>query len=470
MALPAGPKSKDAQYASLPTHLPPSEFSAAVHRDPPYTWQSPLLDEVLLGSPNLKGRGTPPRVAYIQVARKNGKSRFAADVALYVAAKGGQVFLIADSERNLKSALFHELNTLVRRSPQLTAAFLLYKDHLECPATGGQISLRPNNLSASQSINPDLVIFDEVHMQKTDSIWNGMVLAGAASPTSLLLGITTPGYDVTGLAHTLYEGVKAGTVWGRIFEPEDPDCGLDDPVAIRQSNPVLDDRPDMAGVFEFERGTMPEHDYRRFRLGQWTTTATGWLPYGAWAARTAPREYEAGERLWVGFDGSYSRDSTALVACNAQGHLKVIGLWESAGKTGWRVPRQQVNDAIDTLMANYDVTLYCDPPDWKVELAAWDNAYPGRVIEFPTFSRARMGPACESLYAAVLGGTVSHDGDPALTRHVANCQGVPTPHGTCIEKSHKDSPAKIDAAVAAVLAYHHAQIAPPASDLFIGSF
>lgn len=458
MALPAGPKSKDAQYASLPIHLPPSEFSTAVHRDPPYAWQRPLLDEVLDG----------PRVAYIQVARKNGKSRFAADVALYVAAKGGQVFLIADSERNLKSALFHELNTLVRRSPQLTAAFLLYKDHLECPATGGQISLRPNNLSASQSINPDLVIFDEVHMQKTDSIWNGMVLAGAASPTSLLLGITTPGYDVTGLAHTLYEGVKAGTVWGRIFEPDDPNCALDDAHAISQSNPVLADRPDMAAVFDFERNTMPEHDYRRFRLGQWTTTASAWLPYGAWDARRKPLEYEPGERLWVGFDGSYSGDSTALVACNSQGHLKILGCWENPGRNGWRVPRGEVKDTVARIMADYDATLFCDPPYWSGEIAEWDIQYPRRVVEFPTFSRARMAPACTAFYAAVLDGRLTHDGDPRLARHVGNALVKPSPQGDYITKADKDSPAKIDLAVAAVIAYSQAVIAPPVSDLFVG--
>lgn len=459
MVLPAGPKSKDAQWATLPIDLSPSAFSAAVHRDPPYAWQSPLLDEVLAG----------PRVAYVQVARKNGKSRFAADVALYVAAKGGQVFLIADSERNLRSALFHELNQLVRRSPQLTAAFLLYKDHLECPATGGTISLRPNNLSASQSINPDLVIFDEVHMQKTDAIWNGMVLAGAASPTSLLLGITTPGYDITGLAHTLYEGVKAGTAWGRIFEPSDPDCALDDMRSLREANPVLQDRPDMADVFDFERTTMPEHDYRRFRLGQWTTTASAWLPYGAWDARRSPLEYEPGERLWVGFDGSYSGDSTALVACNTMGHLKVMGLWENPGRQGWRVPRGEVKDTVARLMQDYDVTMFCDPPYWGAEIAEWDIQYPRRVVEFPTFSPANMAPACTAFYAAVMDRRLTHDGDPRMARHVANAVVKVSQRGDYITKQDKDSPAKIDLAVAAVIAYSQAAIAPPASDMVIGT-
>lgn len=451
MVLPAGPKSRDAAHAALPQGLSPVAFSQ-VTTGPLYSWQGPLV-AALCGP-------SRPRIAYVQVARKNGKSRLAASVALNEMCneRGRQTFLIADSERNLKSALFFELCSLVRASPVLSAAVLLYKDHLECPATGGAIWLRPNNLSASQSINPDLVIFDEIHMQRDDRTWNGMALAGAAMPRALLLGITTPGYDTASMCHELYDRVKVGALWGRIFEPANPECALDDPVAILQANPVLVDRPDMADVFAFERLNMPAHDYRRFRLGQWTETANAWMPYGAWDARKVPTSLNLGDRVWLGFDGSHSGDSTALVACGETGHLTVLNVWEkpiNRSNLPWRVPRQEVLDAVDRAFADFDVQcMYGDPPYWNREFQEWDQKYPDRVVEFPWASPAKAGPACSAFFAAAMDGRLSHDGDIRMGRHVANAVNRPTPHGVVIEKWNKDSPRRIDLAVAAVMAYH----------------
>jgi phage terminase large subunit-like protein len=56
----------------------------------------------------------------------------------------------------------------------------------------------------------------------------------------------------------------------------------------------------------------------------------------------------------------------------------------------------------------------------------------------------------------VLEGDLTHDGDPALARHVGHCVAKETPAGTIIGKEHPDSPRKVDAAVAAVVAFERA--------------
>jgi phage terminase large subunit-like protein len=461
VALPAGPK-KDAG-GHIPTALEPLAF-AAWWGATPFLWQQPIVQDLCADD--------RPRVAYVQVGRKNGKSYLAAVIAIDEMVRcGGQVFLIADSERNLKSALFSELQSLVARSPQLSSCVLTYKDHFECPGSGGRISLRPNNLGASQSINPTLVIFDEVHMQRTDQIWNGMVLAGAAAKRGLLLGITTPGYEMVSLAHDLYDQVRGGETWGVIYEAGNTACALDDTEALAEANPVMAEDPDHWGmVYAHERKAVAENDYRRFRLGQWTAVATRWLPDGAWRALGAPREYRAGERLWVGFDGSYSGDSTALVACAADGHLKVLGHWENPkpGSRGWRVPRNEVKAAVDKVMTEHpDATLHPDPFYWQSEIADWDAAWPGRVIEFPCNSIARMAPACSEFEARVLERQLSHDKYKPLEAHLSHCTPKMTPAGVVVVKPSPDSPLKIDLAVAAIIAVSQAVIAPPVPDMFV---
>ena len=102
------------------------------------------------------------------------------------------------------------------------------------------------------------------------------------------------------------------------------------------------------------------------------------------------------------------------------------------------------------------VELVVDPPGWAAEIDRWVETYGDRVVEFPTASRQRMAPACDRFRTAVMEGELVHDGDPVLARHVGYAVAKLTPLGTTITKAHPDSPRKIDAAVAAVIAHERA--------------
>lgn len=456
MALKAGAKSRDVR--PLPERRPPVEWMELVTGEPLYEWQRRELG-VLTAD-------VRPRVAYEQLPRKNGKTRLAACLALAEACLRDRrhVYAVSDSERNLNSTLMREIRDIVGGSEHLRDSVHIYKSHLEVPETGSFIETRANNFKASQGINPHLVLFDEVHLQRSDDIWSGMQMAGAARPDALLFGVTTPGYDLTSLAHELYQAVKSGdpTLYGRIYEAP-PDADIDDRAAWRAANPCYE-RAGFAAALEFDRARLPEHEFMRFRLGRWTATETAWLPYGAWDACADPaREVEPGSRVWLGFDGSYSHDSTALVGVTEDAHVFVVGCWENPGRSGWRVPRGQVDEAVAEAFAVYDVVeMLCDPPYWEREISEWEARYgERRVIPFPTNIRARMAPACTAFYSAVMERTLTHDGDPRLARHISNAVVKSSPQGDFITKADKDSPAKIDLAVAAVIAHSQAAQARP---------
>lgn len=455
MALKAGAKSQNLR--PLPDAPSDVEWLELVTGEV-YEWQGREI-EILCGE-------SRPRAGYVQVARKNGKTRLAAQVALVEACRKERrhIYAVSDSERNLNSSMIRELRDLIGASELLRDSIHIFKNHIEVPETGSFIETRPNKFAASQSINPHLVLFDEVHLQRSSELWDGMQMAGAARPDFLLLGITTPGYDLTSLAHGLYEAARAGdpTLYARIFEA-DPAAGIDDEEAWRQANPCFD-RPGFLEGLRFDRARLPEHEFRRFRLGQWTATDQAWLPYGAWAALAAPGRPvpPPATKVWLGFDGSYSGDSTALVGVTEDAHVFVAGCWENPGRAGWRVPRGKVQETVAEAFATWRVVeLLCDPPYWGAEIAEWTATWPGRVVEFPTFSRARMAPACTAFYSAVMERGLSHDGDPRLARHVSNAVVKSSPQGDFITKADKDSPAKIDLAVAAVIAYHAAATSKP---------
>lgn len=84
----------------------------------------------------------------------------------------------------------------------------------------------------------------------------------------------------------------------------------------------------------------------------------------------------------------------------------------------------------------------------------WSARYPGRVIEWPTNVHSRIAPAVDRAFAAVMEGTLTHDGNRDLARHVGNCTVKATPHGAAVVKGSKSQ--KIDASVAGLVAFDRA--------------
>lgn len=419
-----------------------------------FNWQRQVVRDL--------GGTERPRTAYIQVPRKNGKTMLAAAMVLseLILLPGRHIYGISDSERNLNSVLVRELRTLISQSDAARNALHVTKAGIENPSNGSFFEVRPGRYEATQGINPHLVIADELHLLK-EQVWYGMAMAGAARDDALLFGITTPGYDLTSVAHDLYlqaQGQENSDLYGTIYEAP-AGSEIDDIEAWKIANPAYDDVSRFGETLSADHQRLPGHEFRRFRLGQWTATDEAWLPYGAWADRkvTTGRHLEPGEAIWVGFDGSYSGDSTALVASTSDGFLCVLGCWENPGVKGWRVPRDEVNEAVEDAFDLYNVVeMICDPPYWEREIQDWSIAHPGKVVEFPTNSRQRMAPACTTFYAAVMEGRVSHDGDERLSRHLSNAIVKASPVGDYITKPDRMSPAKIDLAIAAVLAYSRA--------------
>lgn len=287
-----------------------------------------------------------------------------------------------------------------------------------------------------------------------------------ADPDGIMLALTTPGYDQNGPAFKLYQRAKAGDTdrfYAQIHEPKDPDCSISDKRAWRQANPSIGHGLTMEDLAVAFANRTSDASWAREHMGMWTTGEAQWIHRATWDALADPtRVVEPGSRIFAAFDG-WSRDSTAIVASTEDGFVCPIGLWEKPPwDPDWRVPRAEVEDTVAGMFAMYDVMeLACDPAYWEREVQDWAGRYgPERVIEFPPV-RQRMAPACTAFHGAVMEGRLSHSGDERLARHIANAVTKPSPFGDFITKADKDSPLKIDAAIAAVIAHHRAATRVP---------
>jgi hypothetical protein len=115
----------------------------------------------------------------------------------------------------------------------------------------------------------------------------------------------------------------------------------------------------------------------------------------------------------------------AVATVEPRPHVWLERIWEAPeGRRDWRVPVVEAEDAIRAACLRYRVLeVAADPYRWQ---------------------------------QLVVDGELTHDGGTPLARHVANAILREDSRGARLSKETKDSPRRIDAAVAAVMAVHRA--------------
>jgi hypothetical protein len=210
-------------------------------------------------------------------------------------------------------------------------------------------------------------------------------------------------------------------------------------------------------------------DSRRKYLNQPTAAEDAWTTPMAWAALANPeRTVEPGEAIAVFFDGSKSRDATALIGCCiSDGHVFRIGVWEpdTAHNLDSVVPVAEVDAMVRQMADRYDVCgFFGDVQEWESFVkVSWPEVFPDLLVHAAPGAkdpqtiawdmRARtfdFTAACELAEAEIGNSSFTHDGDSAVARHVANARRRPNRYGTSIGKESPSSPHKIDAAVCVI--------------------
>lgn len=430
-------------------------------------WMRELNGKVYARRPNGRYRH---REALIGLPRKNSKSAQGSAYGLYgllFAGDGAEIYSCA-SDKDQAKIVFNVAKRMVEMDDQLSEMIVCYKDVLEVPSTGSIYKALSSEAFSKEGLNPSIVVYDELHAAPNDELYSVMSLGSGTRRDPLLIAITTAGvkYDVTGMESICYRryqyGCKVAT--GEVSDPFFYMCwyGADtrfnyrSPEYAQSANPAYGDFLD-PDDFQAALGRVTENDYRTKRGNEWVSSVQAWLPDGAWAScRTDAELVEPGKGVVLGFDGSQTGDSTALVAVSVSSDpwVKVLGLWERPqGDEAheWRVPRAEVKDTIRRACQDYHVReIAADEHLWLDALEELESeGLP--VVSFPQ-TLTRMGPATQRFYEAVTNKRIRHTGDPRLARHLENAQLKVDSRGARLQKDARNSPRKIDLAVAATMA------------------
>ena len=214
-------------------------------------------------------------------------------------------------------------------------------------------------------------------------------------------------------------------------------------------------------------------DARQFYLNQVTHASDSWMSRPElMGAADSTVVIPDGERVVLGFDGSKGRsrgkaDATALVGMSVDSkHLFTIRVWErsDADPQDWSPNPAEVDAVVRETFQKFNVLgFYADPSGWTGQIAQWEADFGRRlrvkasrdapISAWPRGKDTKVSEHVEKLRQALVMREITWDGGSALMRHILNARRRSTRTGYLLYKQFPDSPDKIDAAYAAVMAY-----------------
>ncbi|AXQ62331.1 terminase large subunit [Streptomyces phage TinaBelcher] len=181
------------------------------------------------------------------------------------------------------------------------------------------------------------------------------------------------------------------------------------------------------------------------------------------------KSLKPGDEIVLGFDGGKSSDSTALVALRVRDmHAVLLNIWEhpeGEAAKDWTVPRHEVDSAVHEAFRLFEVkAFFADVALWESYIADWSETYGDQLgVKSPVGkdsigwdmrgSQKTVTLAHERLMRTIFDRKMSHDGDLTLRRHVLSARRRTNNYGISFGKESKDSPRKIDAYAALMLAH-----------------
>jgi phage terminase large subunit-like protein len=441
-------------------------------------WQKAIIRK--LYELNRDGRRRYRR-ALIGMPKGNGKTPLEAAIAAFELAGGDHVSpIVPVGAASFEQAdlAFGDLKIIFRESPSLSQVADVYDTEIILRGMPGRAYRVAAARGSNDGARPTCYIADELH-EFDDPAKEGahLVLSNgtAKRAESLQLNMTTAGANLDSLCGRMYlhgKRIQAGEatddrflfIW---FEgPEDVDITNEDELrkAIRACNPAADDFLDVEEIVQRSK-VIPEFEFRRYYLNQWTRAAESWLPPGAWLSCEGDNEIPKGADVYVGVDMAIYHDSAAVVVAwlnPATGEVVVQSrVWEPEDG---RIDHYAVKQHLRELSRQFNVKKVAADPRY-FELIAVELLDEGLPIkDFPQMPE-RMYPACANAYELIASNRLIHGGDATLTDHVLSAAQRQSDRGWTLSKG--KSKRKIDACIALVMATWEAtrveQIIKPAT-------
>ena len=460
-------------------------------------WQRTIVRD-LWGWKTVDGRRRYRKV-YLEVPRGNGKSTFAAGLALLLMAVDGErsaKVYSAAADKHQAAIVFETAQKMVEASPFLQPRIKAYRNRtMEFPETSSRYITLSSDAYTKHGLNPHGIVFDELHAQPNRELYDVLNTAMGKRRQPLMIMITTAGYDRNSICweqHEYARQVQEGIVDDPTFYPAIWSSSEDDdwtsPETWRKANPNY-------GVSVREEFLRQEcitavaspayqNTFRRLYLNQWTQQENRWLDMRAWDSCNAPLPDLRGRVCYGGLDLATTTDIGALVLAFPPEHdqeptwlLPFFFIPEANMRE--RVLRDRVPyDAwvrdglvvatpgnvtdygyieahIMGLMEQYEIREVAFDR-WGAAQITQDLTAAGLTVVGMGQGFASMSAPSKELMRLVLSGGIGHGGNPVLRWMADNVTAEQDAAGN-VKPSKAKSREKIDGIVASIMAIDRAQ-------------
>lgn len=276
-------------------------------------------------------------VAWIEIARKQGKTELLAAIMLYLLIADGEesaeIYGVA-RDRDQAALCFDVAARMVQLSPILSKRLSIkaVNRRIVDARTGSVYAVIAADAAGALGSNPSAVAADEILAWRDRSMWDAMRtgMGSGARQQPLMVAATTAGNDPAGFAAKMHNEMqrvaddpsRAPHVF--VFMRNTPkDADPWDEANWAYANPALGDFKSLSGMreqaMEARNDPAAENAFRQFQLNQWVSQASRWMPmhlYSAssgepWVTPNQRREEMRGRVAYCGLDLAAKFDLTA---------------------------------------------------------------------------------------------------------------------------------------------------------------
>jgi phage terminase large subunit-like protein len=479
----------------------------SVHKGPDGLWHCEGIITPLFGAVQwdemLKMWVRQFSLAWIEVARKNGKSELMAILGLYLLIFDGEEsaeIYSAASDRDQAAMVFNVARDMIKLSPMLSRMreqkiieVIDSRKTIVYTPTRSTYKVVSADAAGNLGANPHAILFDEVLAQPDEKLWDYLRQGEGTRAQTLLIGVTTAGNDDTSFAYREHEF--------SIRVAEDPDidparfvymafvdenANWTDEALWPEANPAIGQFLNWRTLRKEYKEVVNKGDlsqisnFRQFRLNQWQKQADRWLDMLVWnESGEATGEWTIenlnGLNGYGGLDLSETLDLTAWVmvfptqertyvlprfwitrkALNTR-HKKLAAVMENWQAAGYIKIFEK--DVIDYAEVTEDIIR--DLESFNVRMIGYDqyqapavvqqieNRTDATCVKIPQ-STTRLNAASKELTRILGERQLAHNHNPVLRWNADNAAYQQDSDGN-IKPSKKQSPNKIDGITATV--------------------
>jgi phage terminase large subunit-like protein len=272
------------------------------------------------------------RRCYVEIARKNGKTEFAAAVgaimAFFDGEAGAETYSAATTKDQAKlvfDASTSMVKSLMKDSASFKQATKVYAKSITGPG-GGAIKYVSSDFDTLDGLNPSCAIIDEYHEHKTNGILQVMQTGMGSRHEPLLFVITTAGFNLESPCYRLRK-VCIDILEGRLQDDSqfaaiyalDDDDDWQDPTSWHKANPNLGLTPTMEFMESqlqaaINEGYTAQTQFRTKNLNQWMRASKVWIDHHVYMGNAATYTLEdmKGLHCYGGLDMAATTDLCAF--------------------------------------------------------------------------------------------------------------------------------------------------------------